>query len=90
MIVRLVISDVDHIHSRFCILAPSPAIKDAEEINARVACYVGKWIVKNDVILKKGPVSGNSLCGTMTISVGRSGPEHVQYPMFLSPGRVFH
>ena len=54
MIVRLVISDVDHIHSRFCILHPSPAIKVAEEINARVACYVVKWIVKKDVILKMG------------------------------------
>ena len=35
-----VISDVDHINSRFCILFPSPAIKVAKEINARVACYV--------------------------------------------------
>ena len=29
-------------HSRFCILPPSPAISDAEEIKAKVTFYVGK------------------------------------------------
>jgi hypothetical protein len=38
----------------------------------------------NDAIL--GIVSESSLCGMMTISVGHSEPEHVQYPKFLSPG----
>ena len=41
---------------------------------------------KDQVILKiEACVSENSLCGMMTISVGRHEPEHVQYPNFLSP-----
>ena len=42
-----------------------------------------------EVILKMETcVSENSLCGMMTISVGRHEPGHVQYPKFLSLGRV--
>ena len=42
-----------------------------------------------EVILKMEIcVSENSLCETMTISVGRHEPEHVQYPKFLSLGQV--
>ena len=69
------ISDVDYIHSRFCILLPSPAIKDAEEINARVVCYIETWIVKkkkkDEVILKTGTCYQKiHFAEMMTISVG--------------------
>ena len=38
-------------HSRFWILPPSPAISDAEEINAKVTFYEGKWKVSSKMLV---------------------------------------